>query len=329
MSSRRKGCVTALIVIGALFVLLIIASLIGGALVGDSVSQEKYQEITLLEGSGGKIARIDVEGVISSEVDRAGQSMVSRFKEQVTQALSDKEVKAIVLHVNSPGGGVTASDTMYQAVAEARQKKPVVVYMNSVAASGGYYIACAANQIVANETTITGSIGVIIQTFGFQGLLNSIGLELRTFKSGQNKDLLNGARDLTEEEKAIVQNLVNESYDKFVSIVAEGRGIEPATLREGIADGRIFSGRQAFQNKLVDQLGYVETAYQVARELGKAPEAEVIRYQESFGLGALLSLLGKAPAMESENKIEIDVAERLLPNLQPGQMYFLPAYYLR
>ncbi len=274
-----------------------------------------------------KIARIDLEGIITGGAGEkfGGSGMdLETIKRALRQAVDDKNVKAIVLRVNSPGGEVTASDTLYHAVKEAAQKKPVVVYMDSLAASGGYYISCGATKVVANETTLTGSIGVIIQTLNYSQTFGKIGLETMTFASGNFKDSLSGARPMRDDEKAYVQSLVMKMYDKFIGIVSEARKISKDELKNGIADGRVFTGSEALQNKLVDQLGYVEDAYALAKQLGGAPNAMVVRYQHRASLGDFFGAFGQA--QDARGKVSIDISDRLLPRLQPGMTYLLPAY---
>src|SRR5213079_3283476 len=152
-------------------------------------------------------------------------SMVDDMRAALQQARDDARVKAIVLEIDSPGGEVTASDAIYNAVATARARKPVVVYMDSLAASVGYYIACVGKFLMANETTITGSSGVIIQTLNYEQLLNKVGLASVIFKSGKFKDMLNGARPITPEERELVQSFVMKTYDKFLGIVATERNV--------------------------------------------------------------------------------------------------------
>src|SRR5205823_1649862 len=166
----------------------------------------------------------------------------------------DSRVKAIVLVIDSPGGEVTASDAIYSAVVKAGARKPVVVYMESLAASGGYYVSCGGKFLMASETTITGSIGVIIQTLNYEQLFNKVGLASVIFKSGKFKDMLNGARPITPEERELVQNFIMKTYDKFLGIVAKERNLSADLLRNTIADGRILSGKEAFENKLIDGL---------------------------------------------------------------------------
>lgn len=197
--------------------------------------------------------------------------------------------------------------------------------MGSLAASGGYYVACGAKWLVANETTFTGSIGVIMQTLNYQGLLGKVGLETVVFKSGKMKDMLSGARQLTEEEKAYIQGMIMQTYGKFVGIVARERNLPEDQLRTGLADGRVISGKDALDARLVDQLGEIEDAYAKARELGKAPGAAVIRYEAPFKLGKLLRFLGESDARKS--KLELELSKVLAPRLEAGKLYFLPSFY--
>jgi protease-4 len=289
----------------------------------------KFEEETIVaprageDGAEAKIAQISLRGIITSaEPGSLGETMVDDLKLQLKQAVADEKVKAIVLYVDSPGGEVTASDTIYQAVKAARAQKPIVVYMGSLAASGGYYIACGGSHLIANETTFTGSIGVIMQSIHYKTLLDKVGLEVLTFKSGKFKDMLSGSRDLTDEEKAYTQGLIDQTYGKFVGIVAKERKLDEAALRAGIADGRVVSGLDALKAKLIDANGSVEDAYEKAMDLGHAKGAVVIKYESGMKLGKLLKLLGKS---DHAAKVEVNVSSGLLPKLEAGRLYYLPA----
>ena len=291
----------------------------------------KFREALVQEGkakSGDRIVQIDLEGVIMSGAIDSGlfsvsEPMVQGFKRQLEQAVKDKRVKAIVLYVNSPGGEVTASDIMHAAVKEAAKVKPVVVYMDSVAASGGYYISCAATQIVASETTLTGSIGVIMESMSYHGLFDKVGMGMNTFTSGPLKDTLSGARPMRDDEKAYIQALVNRMYDRFLTVVSEGRKIPKETLRNGVADGRVVSGREAMAAKLVDKIGYVETAYDSARELAKSPNAMIVKYgiEPNF-----MDLFGMGMESRANTKVELQLpGAAAFPKLLPGRCYYLPS----
>jgi protease IV len=229
-----------------------------------------------------------------------------------------------VLHIDSPGGEVTASDMLYNAVREVRDKakKPVVVSMGSLAASGGYYVACGGSYIIAHDTTFTGSIGVIMQGIGYSELMSKVGVEMRTFKSGKFKDMLSGSREMTDEEKEYIQGLIAQTYGKFVGIVARERKLPEDQLRAGVADGRVISGKDALDAKLINALGDIDTAYAKARELGKAPGAGVIRYESPFRLGKLFRVLGE----HDQSKIEVKI-DALAPKLETGRLYYLPGIF--
>jgi protease-4 len=281
-----------------------------------------------------KIALISLRGIISSaEPGTMGDSMVEDLKLQLEQAATDEKVKAVVLYVDSPGGEVTASDVIYNAVRKVRDggldprnpkaKKPVVVYMGSLAASGGYYVSCAGTYLIANETTLTGSIGVIMQSLNYEHLFDKVGLETITFKSGQFKDMLSGSRELTQEEKDYVQKLVMETYGKFVGIVAHERKINEDELRHGIADGRVISGKDAKAFNLINATGELEDAYAKAMELGGVKGVAVIRYESPFKFGRLLRLLGQS----EKTNVEVNLTRALTPKIEAGRLYFLPSFY--
>lgn len=280
----------------------------------------------------GKIALIYLRGIISSaEPGLVGETMVDDLRMQLEQAALDEKVKAVVLYVDSPGGEVTASDVIYNSVRKVRDggfgpntKKPVVVYMGALAASGGFYVACGGSYLMANDTTLTGSIGVIMQTLNYRELMGKVGLETVTFKSGAFKDMLSGSREITTGEKEYVQKMVMETYGQFVGIVARERKLNEDELRNGLADGRIISGRDAKAAKLINGVGYIEDAFAKAMELGKVKGAPIIRYESPFKFGRLFRLLGQS----EQSKVEINVVKSLLPKLEAGRLYFLPSSYV-
>jgi protease-4 len=206
---------------------------------------------------GDKIAVVDVKGVITSS--RGIVEQIERLKE-------DDDIKAIILRINSPGGGVGPSQEIYREVLRAKEKKKIIASMESVAASGGYYVACASDLIVANPGTITGSIGVVMEFSNVEDLLKKIGLRSYVIKSGKHKDIGSPLRKMTSEEKAILQEVIDSVHDQFVRAVAEGRDMEERKVRQ-IADGRIFSGEQAKELGLVDRLGSLQDAIEIAAEM--------------------------------------------------------------
>jgi protease IV len=330
MKKQVLGCLS--IAALALLVFSLMGNvLLSGMLFGKSADivqePQRFQQLLVQPGTaaadhGPRIAQIDLTGVISSDEGRDGSSLVTEMKLALAQALADSQVKAIVLRIDSPGGEVTASDTIYHAVKQANEQKPVVVYMDSMAASGGYYVSCGARKIIANVNTWTGSIGVIIQSLGYAGIMDKVGIKTRVFRSGSFKDAMGGHREMTAEEQAYVQTLVTETYERFVTIVSTARGVPVETLKNGIADGRIISGADAVTLKLVDRTGYIEDAWQEARDLAGVKDAAVIKYTRPAPLISLPSILSKASA--AAPRLEIDLADRLLPKLHPGRCYLLP-----
>jgi protease-4 len=342
MSNKSYGCLIALLLLALVVSLgLNLGQLMGklnmdflgdGALYSSASPKKRLSETTVenaVKPTRDKIVHIDLDGIISS-MEMSGlfadaMPSVESIKNALEQAAKDKDVKAIVLRINSPGGEVTASDILYNAVKKAAKDKPVIVYMDSMAASGGYYVSCGATKIVASETTLTASIGVIIETLSYHELFGKVGLGMQTFTSGAFKDSLNGARPMRDDEKAYIQSLVTQMYDRFLGIVSEARGVSKDQLKN-VADGRVVTGREALAAKLVDQIGYVEDAYALARELGKAPDAGVVKYRHET---SFLEVLASAKAAPQPAKVQLDVSSGLLPKLMPGIPYYLPSIYAR
>jgi protease-4 len=228
-----------------------------------------------------RIALIRVEGVILDSQTTVGE--LKRFSE-------NPSVKAIVLRIDSPGGGVVPSQEIHDAVKRVRTKnnKAVIASMGSVAASGGYYIAAATDRIVANPGTLTGSIGVIMETANVEGLLQKIGVEGVVIKSGKYKDVGSPLRKMSEEERDLLQAVMDDVHKQFIEAVAEGRAIE-LTDAQALADGRIFTGRQAKEAKLVDELGDLEDAIQLAADVaGLEGEPKIVEPRRRFSIRELL-----------------------------------------
>lgn len=231
--------------------------------------------------SGDRIAVIRVEGVIMDSQVTVGE--LKRFSE-------NPSVKAIVLRIDSPGGGVVPSQEIYDAVRQVRSKtsKTVIASMGNVAASGGYYIAAATDRIVANPGTLTGSIGVIMETANVEGLLQKIGVEGVVIKSGKFKDVGSPLRKMSDEERGLMQAVMDDVHKQFIEAVAEGRAMELAEA-QALADGRIFTGRQAKEAKLVDELGNLDDAIQLAADaVGIEGEPKVVEPRRRFSVRELL-----------------------------------------
>lgn len=225
---------------------------------------------------GNKVALVKIEGVLIT-----AESVV----EEINDYAEDSSIKAIVVRVDSPGGGVVASQEIYNALKNARkQGKKVVISMGSVAASGGYYVAAAADRIVANPGTITGSIGVKMEFANIEKLLEKIGVKGMVVKAGEFKDVGSPFREMTEQETKLLQTVIDDVHSQFIDAVAKGRNL-PETDVRAFADGRIFTGRQALQLKLVDQLGDLEAGIRVAGELaGIKGKPSIVRREKKLQL---------------------------------------------
>ncbi len=218
-----------------------------------------------------KIALVRIEGPIFDSKDAI---------EEIKKYAGDSSIKAILLRVDSPGGAVAPSQEIFTEVKKAVEKKPVIVSMGAVAASGGYYISAPASRIVANPGTITASIGVIMEVPNLSGLMQKIGVKSEVIKSGKHKDLASAFRGIGEEERKILQNVLDNVHEQFIEAVAEGRKIDIAKVRE-IADGRIVTGQQAIEIGLVDELGNIEDAKMIAANLaGISGEPKVVEHKE-------------------------------------------------
>jgi protease-4 len=245
-----------------------------------------------VSGSGSdRVVIIDVNGVIGAPDDTSllsNQLTHRQLLSQIRQAADDRLVKAVVLRVNSPGGGVVASSEIHAELRRLREAgKMLVVSMADVAASGGYYISTPADRIYANPDTLTGSLGVIVALLNYEDAFEKVGLRQLVYKSGEFKDIGSPSRPATSAENTIFQALVDEAYQGFVDVIVEGRKLpHDEVLR--VADGRIYTGRQALNLKLVDKLGGLEDAIAGARELAGLADATIVRYRASDSFRDLL-----------------------------------------
>ena len=241
-----------------------------------------------VEGHGlAKILLVDLSGFIAEEGAPSitigspppRVPLLVRFREELKKAAEDGDVKALVLRVNSAGGTVTASDILYRELDLFRRdrKIPIVAVLMDLAASGGYYVALAADQIVAHPTTVTGSIGVIMLTVNTEGLMQKLGVAATPIKSGERKDMGSPFRPSTPEERAIFQSVIDNLHDQFVAKVVERRKLTAESAR-GLADGRIYTAEQALGHKLVDRIGYMPDAIEAAKRAADVKEARVVVY---------------------------------------------------
>jgi len=285
----------------------------------------KVWEEEVVTGKGrDRIALIPVEGTISESPGGLWSDTIDfeGILSQLQQAMEDDSVKAVILRINSPGGEVVASDEIYRAIKRVQEQgKPVVASMGGTAASGGYYIATAADWILANPNTLTGSIGVIFTLPNYEGVADLIGYKVNVIQSGAMKDMGNPWREMRPDEKEVFQKLVDETYGRFVDLVAKERGM-PREKVLTLADGRIYTGQQAKDLGLVDELGTLDDAFAEAKRLAGLEEAQLIRYvYPSMGWFDLAGgLFGRArePLTDWKSLLPLPTEPRLMYLFQPG-----------
>jgi protease-4 len=253
-----------------------------------------------------KIAVIDVDGIMLNAKQsgwlRNGDNPVSTFLEKLDKAADDDAVKAVVLRLNTPGGSVAAADMMYHSLLQFKEEtdKPVIACMLDVAASGGYYLACGTDGIVAQPSCVTGSIGTIMQTFSFAGTMEKIGVTAVAVKSGRMKDIASPLHELSEEERLILQEIIDRFYEQFLGVVRDSRAsLDDDKIRK-LADGRVFTAAQAHEEGLIDRIGYVDDAIRWAKETAKVKKAKIVMYhrpQETMP-NVYGSAMGDAAGME-------------------------------
>jgi protease IV len=277
MAQRRDKVILLVIVIGG----LLMFGMLGIFAFAFSSNKDSDFEFSKV---GPKIAVIEVNGVIESSAD---------IIRQLKKYQDDGSVKALVLRVDSPGGGVAPSQEIYEQLLKFKQDgKYIIVSMGSVAASGGYYIACAADTIYANPGTITGSIGVIFSFPVFQNLMDKIGMKMEVVKSGALKDVGNYAREMSPEDRKMLQSVIDDTYSQFVGVVANGRGLDSIYVKS-IADGSIYTGRQALNLRLVDKIGTLEDAISKAGEMSNLGHDPRVVKEKKYRRSLVDDLFGK------------------------------------
>jgi protease-4 len=231
-----------------------------------------------------KILMLEIDGVIDDHAEKnlfkMEESLVTIVREKLKKARKDESIKGVVLRINSPGGSATASDIIHREIAKFKRERniPVVACMMDMAASGGYYIASAADKIMAHPTTVTGSIGVIFMSLNAEGLLGKVGLQMEVIKAGDKKDIASPFRKMTDEERGILQKVVDETYERFVTVVKEGRPHLTEVEIRGLADGRIFTAKEAQEKGLVDEIGYLPDALEMAMKEARLQDARLVVY---------------------------------------------------
>ena len=289
----------------------------------------KLDETTVMDGKGlfpDKIAIVELDGVISNSREGgllgSGENPISLFTQELQKAADDSDVKAIVLRVNSPGGTVSASDAMYQMLKRFKDKthKPVVASVQEVGASGAYYISCASDKIVAQPTSLVGSIGVIFETFNVEGTMSKLGIKAENYKSAAHKDIGSPFREPTEDEKVIMQGLVDQYYERFKSIVLSNRPNTNTNMFPRMTDGRVFSGDEAVQLGLVDKTGLLEDAIQLAKDLSKSPDAKVVIFKRPYGYNGSIYATANAPTPKA-NVLQLELPESA--SMLPTGFYYI------
>ena len=291
-----------------------------------AVSETTVSERIVEDGDFDKrIAVLNVEGTIQDTGEAAsllGGTGYNHdlFMEQLEQVKNDDSIKAVMLKVNSPGGGVVESAQIHDKITEIQEetKKPFYVSMGAVAASGGYYISAPADKIFVNRETMTGSLGVIMQTVNYGELAKKYGVDFVTIKSGPFKDIGSPTREMTADEQALLQEMLDDSYEAFVDVIEEGRGM-PEEQVKAVADGRIMNGRQAVEAKLADDFGFEEDVLTALRTDYDLKGAQVIEYGADQGIGSLFSMkLSSLFGNDMESKL---IAKLLTDNSAPRMMY--------
>ena len=283
-----------------------------------------------------KIAVIEVDGVLANAKTggllTATENSLSLFTQELDMAEKDNAVKAVVLRVNSPGGTVSASDAMYQLVMRFRKRtsKPVVASIQEIGASGAFYVSCAADKVMAQPTSIVGSIGVIFESMEFSGTLDKLGAKSWAITSGPLKEMGSPFKPLEPRERAVMSEMVDEYFARFVEIVRTRRPITETVVTNlgdyhksdyaGLFSGRVFSGEEAKRRGLVDETGLLSDAIDAAKSLGKASDAEVIMYRRPYGYSGSIYASSHVGSARSDS-MTLDV---------PGAHSFVPAgfYYL-
>lgn len=271
-------------IVGSLILAVIVLVVIFGSSAGLNQNLNARSEV-LVEGNHDEqivVVRLDgeiIEDEDNSNIFSMNSAVITAKKTRkiFKRLAADPQVKAVIIRINSPGGSVVPSQEIYQQIRDLGKAKPVIASLSEVAASGGYYLAAAANKIVAHPATLTGSIGVIAMTTDASELYEKIGFKVNTYKSGEFKDMGSMSRQATEDEAVIFQSIITDSYEMFISDILASRDIPEDQLRS-LADGRVYTGKQAYENHLVDELGNLDQAITDAQNMANLSNPTVIEY---------------------------------------------------
>ena len=312
--------------------LLFFASFVGSATGGFAVASEEdgamYEVVAVAGDSDAddRILRLPIEGAIAemaSPVIGSRGGVVSQIRRALRLAGREDSIKAVLFDINSPGGGVTDTDEIHRLITafKAEHGKPVFALFGDVSASGGYYVAAACDRIIARPTTITGSIGVIMNSLNYAEAAEKLGIESIAIKSERTpyKDMMSPTRPMRDEEREVLVSIVDEMYDRFIDLVDEGRPNLTRAQVEVLADGRIYSAQQALDNGLIDHIGNVEDAYALMREELDIDTARVVEHRRRPTLGEMLFGFHSA-----DPSIRTDLVELLYSTTGPKFLYFWP-----
>jgi protease IV len=322
--------ITASIIAASILIIALAFQLVGFFMNNDEAKSEtmglfansnQLEEKVVEQGSGNKrIVELSLEGTI---IDNPGTNpnpfggggyQHDRFLKKLETIKEDASIKGVHLFVNSPGGGVYESAEIHDKLLEVKEAgKKIYVSMGNMAASGGYYVSAPADRIFASNETFTGSLGVIMESINYQELANEYGVKFNTIKSGEFKDIMSPTKEMTEADRDILQTLVDESYQQFVDVIVEGRDMEESRVKE-LADGRIYSGSQAVENGLVDEIGFREDALAALKEdIGGNPQ--VFEYKNNIGSFFNLPLAESLMPNSEMRYIEQLISQRQGPTL--------------
>lgn len=287
--------------------------------------EKSFNEKVVDNGKGSdKIAVLNLEGTIqndsgSSLLDNDGYNH-EQFLDMLEDAGKDRAIAGVILRVDTPGGGVVESAEIHDKVKEIQDKyeKPVYVSMGNTAASGGYYVSAAADKIVAHPATLTGSIGVIMESMNYAELADKLGIDFNTIKSGEFKDIMSSNRKMTDDEHDILQTMIDELYDEFVQVIVDGRDLSESEVKD-LGDGRVYTGKQAKENGLVDDVGTMEDTIAAMKKDYDLPDAKVIEYENKSGIADMFSM--KAQNMFGSESDLVGMKELLRDSSGPRAMY--------